>query len=115
MRRRRGLPDGAVVGDPSQPANATLYLTHSTGRFLKGLPLALAVMVRQMLFDGLEDGLAPEFLYVRDKNSSREVARLSLGRDPEEAMNRRETVEHDLALLDRAQFLRRHVRPFERS
>lgn len=77
--------------------------------------MALAVMLRQLFFDGLEDGLAPEFLYVRDRGSGREIARLSLGRDPEEAAARRALVERDLAILDRAEFLRRHVRRFERS
>jgi hypothetical protein len=104
-----------VFGDPSLPANATLCITHSTGRFLKGIPLALAVLVRQVFFEGLEDGLAPEFLYVRERNSGRKIARLSLGRDPEEAMERRAIVERDLAILDRAEFLKRHVRRFERS
>jgi hypothetical protein len=114
--RRRGRPfdTRAVENDPALPANATLAISHSTGRFLKGLPLALAVIVRRAFFLMLEDGFAPEFLYIRDKASGRKIARLSLGRDPEEAIKRREIVERDFAILDRATFLSRHVRRFER-
>lgn len=37
-----------------------------------------------------------------------------MGRDPEEAMERRKDVERDFADVNRAEFLKRHVRRFER-
>jgi len=106
--------DESVFCDPSLPASATIVLTHRVGRILKGFPLTIAVSARHVFSEGLEDGLAPEFLYVRDRVSGREIARLSLGRDPNDALARRHIVEHDLNFLGKEQFLKRHVRPLER-
>ena len=97
------------------PASATITSTYRLGRVLSGVPLALAVACRQMLLGPLvDDTLAPEFLYLRDKASGRKIARISLGRDPDEATTKRELVEHDLQLLGREQFLQRHMRSRDR-
>ena len=111
VRQERTL---AVYGDPSAPASATITMTHRLGRVLGGVPLALAVFGRRMLFLGLEDGLAPQYLHLRDKATGVKIARLGLGRDPYDAVTRREIVERDLDLLSREQFLSDHVRRWER-
>ena len=109
-----GQTNESVFGDPSLPASATITSTYRFGRVLNGLPLALAVAGRRFLLGGLDDTVAPEFLYLRDKSTGKKIARISLGRDPEEAISKRQDVERDLALLGREQFLKRHVRRWER-
>jgi len=107
-------PTLALYGDLSAPASATIAMTHRLGRVLGGIPLALAVFARRGVFMGLEEGMAPQYLYLRDKSTGVKIARIGLGRDPDDARIRRELVERDFDLLSREQFLTDHARRWER-
>jgi hypothetical protein len=114
--------DEPVYGDSSLPASATVVMTWRLGRFLNGFPLHLAVAGRELLlgalpFMGTSGDIAggpPQYLDLQDRASGRKIARLALGRDEMDADSRRGAVEFDLERLGREQFLKKHVRAWER-
>jgi hypothetical protein len=118
MSRR---PDGPVDGDdPSLPASATITTTHRYGRVLSGWPLAAVVATRNLVLELVASPVPagdagevfgpPQYLIFRDKNSGRRLGRLALGREDVDAHGRRVTTEYDLDVLDREQFLSKHLR-----
>jgi hypothetical protein len=124
--RRRYAPTES--GDPSQPAGATITVTHRYGRVLSGYPLAGVCVARNLLVvllpfaDWLlapgsvtDDQLGPpQYLILRDKASGRRIARLALGRDDVTAHGRQVQVEDDFESLGREQFLNKYLKATNR-
>jgi hypothetical protein len=111
------------VFDPSLPANATIAMTHRFGRVLSGWPLTTVVAARNVVMDfipvinwfGVVNSAAyalgpPQYLILSDRATGRHIARLGLGRDDLDAHGRLVSIEYDLDMLSREQFLMKHVR-----
>jgi hypothetical protein len=97
-------PTSSSALSDSSRAGATITSTYRLGRVLRGVPLALAVLVRQIAWGGLDDELAPSYLHLTDQPTGRKI-RIGLGREPVAAEKIRVAIEGDLDLLTREQFI----------
>ncbi len=91
-------------------ASEDLDLTLQVGRVLRGRPLALAVLLRELplyLLDGSGSRAAPAWVVVRERRSGVEVLRVSAGREVGAGELILETMSREAGELDRETFLAR--------
>jgi hypothetical protein len=81
-------------------------ITYKAGRKLRGLPLALAVAVREFFLAEFTDGgEAPSYAHLTDRVTGNEFATIALGRDLTGAALTGQALDRDLLQMSRDEFL----------